>query len=260
MPQGRVVFVGAGPGDPELITLKGRKAVAEADVVMFADSLVPEGLLALLKPGAEVHRSAGMDLEAQETVFAAAYATGRMVARVHSGDPSIFGATQEQIEILKRRGIPFEVIPGVSSFSAASAAIRKEFTVPEVTQTVILTRAEGRTPMPSGEKMADLARHGATLVVYLSATLARKVQEECLAGGYPPETPCVIAWKVSWPDERLVGCALSGLAETVKKEKIDRQALLIVSPALKEGHKTKSKLYDKTFTHGFRKARKESHE
>lgn len=254
MPGGNVMFIGAGPGDPELLTVKGRRALEAADVVLFADSLVADGLVALARPGAEIHRSAGMDLEDQEAVFLKAWQAGKTVARVHSGDPSVFGATQEQVEILKRRGIPYEVIPGVSSFQAASAALKKEFTLPEVTQTVILTRAEGRTGMPSGEKLADLARHGATLVVYLSAPLAKKVQEDCLAGGYPPETPCAVVYKVSWPDEKILQCPLSFLAETVKKEKIDRQALLIVSPALKGGHKTKSKLYDKRFTHGYRKA------
>ena len=256
MPAGKVIFIGAGPGDPDLITVKGRRALSEADVVLFTDSLVSEALMAAAKKGAEIHRSAGMDLEEQEAILVAASAAGKTVARVHTGDPSVFGATQEQVEILKKHGIPFEVIPGVSSFQAASAALKKEFTIPEVTQTVILTRAEGRTPMPDGEKMEDLARHGSTVVVYLSATLAKKVQEDCLKGGYPPETPCAIAYKVSWPDEKVFTCALSELAETVKKEKIDRQALLIISPALKDGHKTKSKLYDKTFTHGYRKARK----
>ena len=253
---GRVVFIGAGPGDPELLTVKGRKALEAADLILFADSLVPDGLVALAKPGAEVHRSAGMDLEQQEEVFVRASKEGKTVARVHSGDPAVFGATQEQVEILKKHGIPYEVIPGVSSFQAASAALRKEFTIPEVTQTVILTRASGRTKMPEGERMADLARHGATIVVYLSATLAKKVQEDCLAGGYSPETPCAVAYKVSWPDQRILQCPLSKLAETVKKEKIDRQALLIVSPALKEGHTTRSKLYDKAFSHGFRRAQK----
>ncbi len=252
---GRVIFIGAGPGDPDLITVKGRRALSGADVVLFTDSLVSEALVAAARPGAEVHRSAGMDLEEQEALLVATCKAGKTVARVHTGDPSVFGATQEQVELLKKHGIPFEVIPGVSSFQAASAALKKEFTIPEVTQTVILTRAEGRTEMPDGEKLADLARHRATLVVYLSATLAKKVQEECLEGGYPPETPCAIAYKVSWPDERVIQCPLSALAETVKQSKIDRQALLIVSPALKEGHKTKSKLYDKTFTHGYRKAR-----
>jgi precorrin-4/cobalt-precorrin-4 C11-methyltransferase len=252
---GRVIFIGAGPGDPDLITVKGRRALEAADVVLFADSLVADGLVALARPGVEIHRSAGMDLEEQEAVFFAAWQAGKTVARVHSGDPSVFGATQEQVEILKKHGIPYAVIPGVSSFQAASAALQKEFTIPELTQTVILTRAAGRTEMPSGERMADLARHQATLVVYLSATLAKKVQEDCLAGGYPPETPCAVVYKVSWPDERIIQCPLSSLAETVKQSKIDRQALLIVSPALKEGHNTKSKLYDKTFTHGYRKGK-----
>lgn len=251
---GRVIFIGAGPGDPDLITVKGRRALSGADVVLFTDSLVSEALVAAARPGAEVHRSAGMDLEEQEAIFLEAWKAGKTVARVHTGDPSVFGATQEQVEILKKHGIPFEVIPGVSSFQAASAALRKEFTIPEVTQTVILTRAEGRTEMPSGEKMADLAKHQATLCIYLSAGLAKKVQDECLEGGYPADTPCAVVYKVSWPDEKIFQCPLSALAETVAKGKVERHALLIVSPALKEGHKTKSKLYDKTFTHGYRKA------
>jgi len=252
---GKVVFVGAGPGDPGLITVKGRVVLASADVVLFTDSLVSEDLVAAAKPGAEIHRSAGMDLEEQEAIFTKAFRDGKTVARVHTGDPSVFGATQEQVEILKKHGIPFEVIPGVSSFQAASAALKKEFTIPEVTQTVILTRAEGRTPMPEGEQMKDLARHHATLCIYLSAGLAKKVQAECLEGGYPPETPCAVVYKVSWPDEKIFLCTLATLAETVTKEKVERHALLIVSPALKDGHKTKSKLYDKTFTHGYRKGK-----
>lgn len=252
---GRVVFIGAGPGDPDLITVKGRKILAEADVVLFTDSLVSEALVAAARPGAEIQRSAGMDLEQQETIFLKAFRAGKVLARVHTGDPSVFGATQEQVELLKKHGIPFEVVPGVSSFQAASAALKKEFTIPEVTQTVILTRAGGRTPMPDGEQMRDLARHHATLCIYLSAGLAKKVQTECLEGGYPPETPCAVVYKVSWPDEKIFPCKLSELAETVRKGKVERHALLIVSPALKEGHKTKSKLYDKTFTHGYRKGK-----
>jgi precorrin-4/cobalt-precorrin-4 C11-methyltransferase len=249
-----VIFVGAGPGDPELITVKGQKALARADLVLYAGSLVSPAVLEWANPEAERVDSAKLDLEEICSRLLTGYRAGRRVVRVHSGDPALFGAIQEQLEVLERAGVPCEVIPGVSAAFAAAAALAQELTLPEVTQTVILTRVAGRTPVPAGEALPDLARHGATLVIYLSIKLIDRVVAE-LAPVYGPETPVVVAYRVSWPDQQIIHGTLSTIAGLVQASGIERQALIMVGPALaaRAGDlPARSKLYDKNFSHGFR--------
>ena len=249
-----IIFVGAGPGDPELITVKGQKALAGADLVLYAGSLVSPAVLGWANPAAELVDTARLNLADICARLVAGQRAGRRVVRVHSGDPALFGAIQEQLEILERENIPCQVIPGVSAAFAAAAALGQELTLPEVTQTVILTRAAGRTPVPEKEAMGDLARHGATLVIYLSIKLIDAVVAE-LTPAYGPETPVVVAYRVSWPDQQLIRGTLGTIAGLVQAAGIERQALIMVSPVLsaREGElKARSKLYDKDFAHGFR--------
>ena len=206
-----VIFVGAGPGDPELITVKGQKALAGADLVLYAGSLVSPAILTWAGPGAELVDTAPLNLEEIVGRMLAGHRAGQRVVRVHSGDPSLYGAIQEQLEVLEREEIPCQVIPGVTAAFAAAAALAQELTLPEVTQTIILTRAAGRTPVPAGEALGDLARHGATLVIYLSIKLIEAVVAE-LTPAYGPETPVVVAYRVSWPDQRLIRGTLATIA------------------------------------------------
>jgi precorrin-4/cobalt-precorrin-4 C11-methyltransferase len=242
-----IIFVGAGPGDPELITVKGQKALAGADLVLYAGSLVSPAVLGWANPKAELVDTAKLNLADICARLMAGYRAGRRVVRVHSGDPALFGAIQEQMEILERGNIPCLVIPGVSAAFAAAAALGQELTLPEVTQTVILTRAAGRTPVPEKEALHDLARHGATLVIYLSIKLIDAVVGE-LTPAYGPETPVVVAYRVSWPDQLLIRGTLGTIAGLVQAAGIERQALIMVGPVLS----ARAKLYDADFTHGFR--------
>jgi precorrin-4/cobalt-precorrin-4 C11-methyltransferase len=249
-----VIFLGAGPGDPELITVKGQRALAQADVILYAGSLVSPAVLGWARPEAELIDTAPLNLEQIVAGIAAGYQAGKRVVRVHSGDTALFSAIQEQLEILEKADIPCRVIPGVTAAAAAAAALAQELTLPEVTQTVILTRAAGRTPVPEREAMGELARHGATMVIYLSIKLIDQVVAE-LRAAYGPETPVVVAYRVSWPDQQIIRGTLADIADQVKQAGIERQALILVGPALaaREGSlKALSKLYDKTFAHGFR--------
>jgi precorrin-4/cobalt-precorrin-4 C11-methyltransferase len=249
-----VIFVGAGPGDPELITVKGQKALAAADLVLYAGSLVSPAILTWADPGAELVDTAKLALQEICARMSAGYRAGQQVVRVHSGDPSLYGAIQEQLEILERDEIPCRVIPGVTAAFAAAAALAQELTLPEVTQTVILTRAAGRTPVPEGEALRDLGRHGATLVIYLSITLIDRVVTD-LIPAYSRETPVVVAYRVSWPDQRIIRGTLGTIAELVQEAGLERQALILVGPALaaRQGQlQARSKLYDENFSHGFR--------
>jgi precorrin-4/cobalt-precorrin-4 C11-methyltransferase len=249
-----VIFLGAGPGDPELITVKGQKALARADLVLYAGSLVSPAVLGWANPKAELVDTAKLDLEEICARMLAGHQTGKRVVRVHSGDPSLYGAIQEQLEVLERDAVPCEVIPGVTAAFAAAAALAQELTLPEVTQTVILTRAAGRTPVPEREALPELARHGATLVIYLSITLIDRVVAD-LTPAYGPETPVVVAYRVSWPDQRLIRGTLATISAQVREAGIERQALILVGPALaaRDGElKARSKLYDQSFGHGFR--------
>ena len=249
-----VIFLGAGPGDPELITVKGQRALARADVVLYAGSLVSEAVLGWAKSGAELIDTAPLDLGQIVAKIMEAHKAGKQVVRVHSGDTALFSAMQEQLEILEQEEIPCQVIPGVTAAAAAAAALAQELTLPEVTQTIILTRAAGRTPVPEGEALRELARHGASLVIYLSTKLIEKVVAE-LTGAYGPEAPVVVAYRVSWPEQQIIRGTLADIAAKVKEAGIERQALILVSPALaaREGQlKAQSKLYDRTFSHGYR--------
>lgn len=249
-----IIFLGAGPGDPELITVKGQRALAQAEVVFYAGSLVSPALLDWAGPQAEMIDTAPLNLEQIVSGLIQAHLAGKKVVRVHSGDTALFSALQEQLEILEREAIPCRVIPGVTAASAAAAALAQEFTLPEVTQTVILTRAPGRIPVPARESLGELARHGATMVIYLSIRLIDQVVAQ-LIEAYGPEAPVVVAHRVSWPDQLLIRGTLAEIAARVQEAGITRQALILVGPALAArpaGLKTRSKLYDKTFVHGFR--------
>jgi precorrin-4/cobalt-precorrin-4 C11-methyltransferase len=252
--QGKVTFVGAGPGAPDLITLRGANAIAAADVVIWASSLVHPGVLDHARPTAEVVDSAELPMEGVLPCYERAAAEGLAVARVHSGDPALWGAVQEQLDRCAELGLDTEIVPGVSSFTAVAAAIGRELTIPEVAQSVILTRlGGGKTPMPPGERVADFARHGTTMALFLSAARSSQLQDELLSGGYPPGTPCVVAYQVSWPDELIVTCPLQDLAATMKARKLWKHTLVLVGPGLGAGG-TRSHLYHPGHFHGYRRA------
>ena len=236
----RVYFVGSGPGDPELLTLKAKRLLEAAEVVVYAGSLVSREVLELAA-GAEKYNSYGMSLEELVALMAENARRGRLVLRLHSGDISIYSAAAEQARELRRLGIEVEFVPGVSSFQAAAARLGVEYTVPEVSQTVILTRAPGRTPVPEKERLAELARHRASMVIFLSAARAERVQRELLCA-YPPETPVAVVYSVTTEEEKVVRCTLSELAESVERAGIKRRALILVGDFLKE-HSTRSVLY-----------------
>ncbi len=251
----RVFFVGAGPGATDLITIRGARLLRHADVVIFAGSLVDRKLVNLYATQAHVYDSAGMTLPEVITVMVDAVAAGRNVVRLHTGDPSIYGAIQEQMEALDQMGIEYQVVPGVTSAFAAAAALKQELTLPELSQTVIFTRIEGRTPVPEREQLSAIARLGATMVIYLSVGMVEKVVDQLLQGAYTAETAAAVVCRASWDDELIIRCALSDLAEEVRRAGIDRQALIIVGDVLaarRDGLKAKSLLYDGGFTHGFR--------
>ncbi|MFV0428924.1 MAG: precorrin-4 C(11)-methyltransferase [Arachnia sp.] len=251
--RGEVVFVGAGPGAADLITLRGAKVIAEADIVIWASSLVDADIVAAARPDAEVIDSASASLEDITPLYQRAHDEGLLVARVHTGDPSIYGATAEQRRICEAIGISHRTIPGVSAFSAAAARMGAEITVPEVSQTLILTRLEGgRTPMPPRETVRGFAAHGATMALYLSAARNRALQEELLAGGYPPETPCIVGYRVTWPDELMLRCRLDELSQSMKERKLWKHTVVLVGPALAEHSSTRSHLYHPGFRHEYR--------
>ncbi|HKK32945.1 MAG TPA: precorrin-4 C(11)-methyltransferase [Desulfomicrobiaceae bacterium] len=251
MPEGRVVFIGAGPGDPELITVKGQRIVQEADLVLYAGSLVPREVVGCARPGADVRDSAPMTLDETHAVMLAAARQGKLVARVHTGDPSIYGAVREQARLLERDGIPYEIIPGVTSACAAAARAAVSFTVPERTQSLIITRMAGRTPVPEMESIRALAAHRTSMVVYLSANRGGELQEELEAAGLEPETRVVIGRRIGHPDEEVVYTCVGDLARVATEMKLTRQAVFLVLPG-EDGKEHLSKLYDAGFIHGFR--------
>jgi precorrin-4/cobalt-precorrin-4 C11-methyltransferase len=251
---GRVTFVGAGPGAADLLTFRGARAIAEADVVVWAASLVHVDVLQHARPDAEIVDSAALALEAVLRIYERAARNGLRVARIHSGDPSLWGAVQEQLDRCRDLGLDVEVVPGVSAFTAAAAAAQRELTVPEVAQSVILTRLEGgKTPMPPGEAVREFARHRTTMAVFLSAARSGQLADELLAGGYDRETPVVVAYQVSWPDELVLRCTVGTLAETVRRHRLWKHTVFLVGPALGAGG-TRSHLYHPGHFHGFRKA------
>lgn len=250
----QVHIIGAGPGDPELITRKGYRLTQEADVVIYAGSLVNPAILEACKEGCEIYNSATMNLDEVLEVMKNSVAAGKKVVRLHTGDPAIYGAIQEQMDALAKMGITYDVVPGVSSFLATAAALKQEYTLPNVSQTVIITRLEGRTPMPPKEKLSLLAAHEATMCIFLSVQMLDKVVEELIAGGYSKDTPVAIVVKASWPDQRILRGTLETIADTVKEEGVLRQAMIVVSHVLNSDYEL-SKLYDRGFSHMYRSAK-----
>lgn len=248
----KVCFVGAGPGDPELITVKGRKLLDKADVVIYAGSLVNKELLDGIK--AEIYDSASMTLEQIIEIIQKSAADNKSVVRLHTGDTAFYSAISEQIERLRELNIDYEVIPGVSSAMAGAAIIGQELTIPEISQTVIFTRMEGRTPVPQNERLGELAKHRATMVIFLSVGMIEKVYEE-LIEGYPEDTPFVVIEKASWQDQKIIRGILRDLVSQVKSANIKKTALIYVGEALLASEadlQKKSKLYDKDFRHEYR--------
>lgn len=246
-----VYFVGAGCGAPDLITVRGKRLLETADVIIYAGSLVNPELLEYAKPGCVIHNSALMTLEQVIAVMEAA--REKQIVRLHTGDPSIYGAIREQMDKLTEQGIPFEVCPGVSAFCGAAASLRAEYTLPDVSQTVILTRMAGRTPVPEAESIRSLAAHGATMVIFLSTGMLEVLSAELIAGGYAPETPAAIVYKASWEDEIICRCTVETLAETAAAYGITKTALITVGYFLGD-HYSLSKLYDAHFSTEFREA------
>ena len=246
-------FVGAGSGAADLITVRGAKLLGEADVIIYAGSLVNPELLEYAKEGCEIHNSAHMTLEEVVAVERAAEETGKMCVRLHTGDPCLYGAHREQMDLLDEAGIEYDVVPGVSSFCGAAAALKAEYTLPNVSQSVIITRMEGRTPVPDGEKLRLMASHGCTMVLFLSTSLLEGAVEELLAGGYTEDTPAAIVYKATWPDEQVWHCPVGTLAETAREADVKNTALITIGGFLGDAYE-RSRLYDPTFTHMFRTA------
>lgn len=264
---GKVYIIGAGPGDPELLTLKAKRIIDEADVIIYADSLVPAEIAGYAKLGAAVYGSKDMALPEIMQVTLQAVAEGKTVARIQSGDPSLYGATLEQMRILESEGVDYEIIPGVSAAFAAAAVLKSELTVPEVSQTVIMTRAEGRVPMPEGEDLVGLARHGSTLVIFLSVTRMFRIANQLQEAGYPADTPVAVAYRVGWPDEQIIRGTLTDIAQKVRDAKITLQALIIVGKAVdpnlldpeSDERVAVSHLYSDEYTHLYRRAGQGDH-
>ncbi|MGQ7869976.1 precorrin-4 C(11)-methyltransferase [Sunxiuqinia sp. sy24] len=250
-----VIFIGAGPGDPELITIKGQKAVRNADVIIYAGSLVPEAVIEDRRADAKVFNSATMDLKSIIDTMRKATEKGQTVARVHTGDPSIYGSIREQIEELDKLDIPHRVIPGVSSFVASAATLQREFTVPGISQTVICTRMEGRTPVPELEKIELLASHRASMSIFLSVGMISKLVEK-LTKHYPLQTPVAVIQRASWPDQKIVQGMLADIAQKVKEEKITKTAMILVGDFLGDEFEN-SLLYASHFTHEYRKGKQD---
>ncbi len=249
----QVYIVGAGPGDPELITVRGQKLLKKADVIIYAGSLVNPEILNVAKAGAEIYNSASMTLPEVIEKIDESVKAGKTVVRLHTGDPAIYGAIQEQMDELKKRDIEFEVVPGVSSFLATAAALKQEYTLPDISQTVIITRSEGRTPVPDKESLRSLAAHRATMCIFLSVHMMREVVEELTAGGYAPTTPIAIVHKASWPEQKIIRATLETVADKVQEEGISRTAMIVVGDCLDADYSL-SRLYAPEFSHMFRKA------
>ena len=253
-----VHIVGAGPGDPELITLKGHRLLSTADVVIYAGSLVNPELLKFCKPDAQIYNSAQMMHEEILFVISAAEKAGKTTVRLHTGDPSIYGAIQEQMDAMTERGIEFDVTPGVSSFLAAAAALKQEYTLPGITQTVIITRRGGRTPVPDSESLKKLAQHQTTLCIFLSVNLLAEVKQDLLSAGFKSSTPIAVVYKASWPgEEKIIRGRLDTIVKLVQDASIDRTAMIVVGHCLnsKHGQYQMSQLYSPKFSHIFRQAR-----
>jgi precorrin-4/cobalt-precorrin-4 C11-methyltransferase len=249
-----VFFVGCGPGDPELITVKAKKLIQKADVVVYSGSLIPPSILKLCKKG-KLYDAAGL---VREEIFEILYKNAKkdnLVVRLHDGDPSIYGAIKEQIDNLQEKGISSTVVPGVTAFLASAAALETQLTLPGVTQTIIVTRAESRTKVPKREKISELAKHKATLIFYLSVHLLSDIVKESLAGGYKKSTPVAVVYRASWKDQKIVKGTLRDIEKKIRDKKITRTAIVIISEVIDSKSYEYSKLYDKKFSHGYRKSR-----
>jgi precorrin-4/cobalt-precorrin-4 C11-methyltransferase len=249
----KVIFIGAGPGDPELITLKGKKWLEQADVVIYAGSLLNPEYLKYCKKGAELHDSAKMSLPEVQKVMAESVKSGKLVARLHDGDPSFYGAIQEVMTFLDKEEIEYFRIPGVSCLLGGAAALNRELTLPNISQTVIITRPEGRTPVPEAESISKLAVHQATMVIFLGTPHIAKVVDELQKGGYAKDTPCQVVYKATWPEQKIVKGTLADIVGKVKAARITETALIFVGKVLDPQTYDLSKLYDPKFTTGFRK-------
>ena len=247
-----VVFVGAGPGAEDLITVRGQKLLQEADVIIYAGSLVNPGLLKVKKESCDVYNSAYMTLEEVMDVMKKAEQQGKKVVRLHTGDPCLYGAIREQMDALKEAGIEYEVCPGVSSFCGAAAALKAEYTLPDVSQSVVITRMAGRTPVPDRESIRSFAAHQSTMVVFLSTGMLEDLSKELIAGGYEKDTPAAIVYKATWPEEKVLLCTVETLAEVAKRENVTKTALIVVGKIL-DGDYERSLLYHPEFTTEFRK-------
>ena len=249
-----VNFVGAGPGAADLITVRGKELLENADIIIYAGSLVNPVLLDYAKESCEIYNSATMTLEEVTDVMIEGEREGKAVVRLHTGDPAIYGAIREQMDILDTENIEYEVCPGVSSLFGTAAALKAEYTLPEVSQSVIVTRMAGRTPVPDRESIASFAAHHATMVIFLSTGMLEKLSEELIKGGYEPETPAAIVYKATWDDEKVVRTTVKDLAESATKNNITKTALITVGGFLSSAYE-RSKLYDPTFTHEFRQGK-----
>lgn len=250
-----VHFVGAGSGAPDLITIRGAGYLKQADVVIYAGSLVNPQLLEYTKPECEIYNSAKMTLEEVLSVMEKAHQEGKMTVRLHTGDPCLYGAIREQMDRLEEKQIPYDVCPGVSSFCGAAAALGMEYTLPDVSQSVIITRMAGRTPVPERESIASFAAHGATMVIFLSTGMLKELSGELIAGGYGEETPAAIVYKATWPDEKTVRCTVGTLFEAARENDIAKTALILVGDVVSQSGYQRSKLYDPGFTTEFRQGR-----
>ena len=248
-------FVGAGCGAADLITVRGKGLLEAADVIIYAGSLVNPALLDYRKESCRVYDSARMTLEEVLSIMFEAEAAGLDTARLHTGDPCLYGAIREQMDELDKRGVAYDYCPGVSAFSGAAAALKMEYTLPDISQSVVITRMAGRTPVPERESVRSFAAHGATMVLFLSAGLLEKTQAELLLGGYREDTPAAIVYKASWPDEKTCLCTVGTLADCARENGISKIALIIVGDAVKQSGYARSKLYDPTFTTEFRVAK-----
>lgn len=249
-----IYFVGAGPGASDLITVRGAELLKSADMLIYAGSLVNPALLEYAKPDCAIHNSALLTLDEVMSLLINAHQQGQIAVRLHTGDTSIYSTIREQMDILQDRGIPYEVCPGVSSFGAAAASLKSEYTLPQVSQSVIITRMAGKTPVPEGENIASLAAHGATMIIFLSIHLAESLQDELLAGAYANNTPAAIVYKASWPEEKVFRCTVGTLAQTAQENNISNLALVLVGDFLGDDYEL-SKLYDPTFTTAFREGK-----
>jgi len=257
MMKGKVIFIGAGPGDPELLTIKGYQAIENADIIIYAGSLVNPEVLNHRQKDADVYNSASLDLNQIIAIIEQGISENKTIARVHTGDPSIYGAIGEQIRELNERSIEYEIVPGVSSVFATAAALESELTLPEISQTVIITRPEGRTPKPKKESLAYLATHQATMCIFLGVGMIEEVVEKLKRGfdgkdGYNDDTPIAVVKKASWDDELIIKGTLANIAEKVKKANITKTAMIIVGDVLNPGDFKASKLYDPDFKHEYR--------